>query len=466
MPSDSNRVFTIFGAGLAGTLLAVQLARLGRKVELYERRPDPRRAGAEGGRSINLALSTRGLDALQRVGLAEEVMREAIPMRGRLMHAIDGSLAYQQYGVTGSEAINSVSRAGLNMALLDAAEREPLVTIHFGKRCQRVDFERREAEVLDVGSAELTRVGYDTLVGADGAFSAVRLSMQMREGFDYSQTYESHGYKELTIPARRDEGDGPSLPGAEGPFRMRKNALHIWPRRSYMMIALPNADGSFTCTLFAPFDGPDGLREVRSGAEARAYIERRFPDALALMPTLEEDFVRNPTGSLATVRCYPWAIGDSAALLGDAAHAVVPFYGQGMNASFEDVVALGEAVERHPDDLGAAYAEYQERRKPNADAIATLAVQNFVEMRDKVGSPAFLRKKKWEQRFARWFKWYTPLYSMVSFSTIPYAEAVERSIAQDQRVRRALFGLGLAAAWVVLLIAVLVWSALNKGATT
>lgn len=466
MPPDTKPVFTIFGAGLAGTLLAVRLARLGHRVDLYERRADPRKAGADRGRSINLALSTRGLDALQRVGLADEVMREAIPMRGRLMHARDGALAYQQYGVTGEEAINSVSRAGLNMALLDAADREPLIRVVFGRRCTRVDFERREAEVVDIATGEKSVVRFDTAIGADGAFSAVRLSMQMREGFTYSQTYESHGYKELTIPPRAGEGDGVSLPGAEGPFRMKKGALHIWPRRSYMMIALPNADGSFTCTLFAPFDGPDGLRSVRTPAEVRAYFEQRFPDAVPLMPALEREFLENPTGSLATVRCYPWHVGDAAVLIGDAAHAVVPFYGQGMNASFEDVVALAEEIEQHPGDIAGAYRAYGERRKPNADAIADLALANFVEMRDKVGSPAFLRKKKWEQRFARWFRWYTPLYTMVSFTTIPYAEAVERSRAQDARVRRVFFSVSLGGAWLVLLIVALVWSMTRNGAAS
>ncbi len=461
MPSDSRPVFTIFGAGLAGALLAVRLARLGHRVDLYERRPDPRVKGAERGRSINLALSTRGLDALTRLGLADEVMRDAIPMRGRLMHGRDGSLTYQQYGVTGEEAINSVSRSALNMALLDAAEREKNVRIIFGKRCTRVDFERREGELLDVATGEKSVAPFETLIGADGAFSAVRLSMQMREGFDYSQTYESHGYKELTIPARRDERDGASLEGAEGPFRMKRNALHIWPRRSYMMIALPNADGSFTCTLFAPYDGPDGLNGLRTPVDVRRYFEERFPDAIPVMPTLEQDFLGNPTGSLVTVRCFPWSIGGTATLVGDAAHALVPFYGQGMNASFEDVVALGEAIEEHPDDLARAYDEYQQRRKPNADAIAQLAVDNFVEMRDKVGSPAFLRHKKREQRLARWFRWYTPLYSMVSFSTIPYAEAVRRAREQDARVRR--LGLAVAAAVGSTIIIVLVLLAMQLG---
>lgn len=444
MTTTHQRVFTIFGAGLSGALLAARLARLGHRVDLYERRPDPRVAGAEGGRSINLALSARGLHALSQLGLADEVMRHAIPMRGRMIHPLSGEQAFQQYGATGREAINSVSRAGLNIALLNAAEREPGVRIHFGKRCVGVDFDRREAQVLDGASGAREAVRFDTAIGADGAFSAVRAAMQVRERTDYSQTYESHGYKELTIPPAEDET------GDHGRFRLAPNALHIWPRRSYMMIALPNEDGSFTCTLFAPYEGVDGFESIRTGADVRRYFETRFPDAVPLMPTLEEDFLHNPTGSLVTVRCWPWAVGDAAALVGDAAHAVVPFYGQGMNASFEDVVALCEAVQRRPGDLARAYDEYQRERKPNADAIATLAVQNFVEMRDKVGSRAFRWRKEWENRLARWFpEAFKPLYTMVSFTTIPYAEAVARVERREERIR---IGLRIAALAALLLL--------------
>ncbi len=423
----SERVFTIFGAGLAGALLAARLGRGGHRVDLYERRPDPRVGGAERGRSINLALSARGLEALASVGLREAALAMAIPMRGRMMHSRDGALAYQRYSPSGEDAINSISRGGLNAALLDAAERCPAVRIFFGQRCLGVDFARREAEVLDVGGGGVRRVAWRTLIGADGAFSAVRGAMQRLDRFDFEQAYLTHAYKELTIP-----------PNPDGSHRIEKHALHIWPRRSFMMIALPNLDGSFTCTLFAPFEGPDGIAGLRDDGAVLGYFRERFADAAALMPTLAEDFRANPAASLVTMRCFPWRVGGEAALVGDAAHAVVPFYGQGMNASFEDCVVLGDCIDRRGEDLEAAFAEYESLRKPNTDALAQLALDNFVEMRDKVGDPAFLARKRREQRLARWFpRWYVPLYSMVSFSTIPYAEAVRRAGRQDDAVRLA-----------------------------
>lgn len=433
---------TIFGAGLAGALAAVRLARLGFRVELYERRPDPRVRGAERGRSINLAMSERGIAALREVGLDGRALGEAIPMRGRLMHPVSGGLVYQPYGPRGEQAINSISRAGLNELLIDAAEREPSVRIHFARRCVGVDLDARQAEVRDERTGEVARIPYEVCLGADGAFSAVRSAMQKRERQDYSQSYLPHGYKELTIP-----------PAAGGGWRIEKHALHIWPRRSYMMIALPNADGSFTVTLFAPYDGPDGFGAVRTDDDVRAYFTQRFPDAVPLMPTLLEDFRANPVGSLVTVRCWPWTVGGSVALMGDAAHAVVPFYGQGMNASFEDVSVLGRCVEESPDDLEGAFSRYEIARKEHCDALAQLALDNYVEMRDRVGSPAFLRRKRWEQRLARWFpRRFLPLYSMVSFTTIPYADAVRRAEAQDRAVRRAvIFGLGALAMLIALL---------------
>lgn len=436
MPTPADKpVLTIMGAGLSGALLAARLADLGYRVDLLERRPDPRRAGVDTGRSINLALSTRGLAALHEIGLEDDVLRLAIPMRGRMIHSVTGELAYQQYGVTGKEAINSISRSGLNMALLDAAERRAGVRICFNHRCTNVDFEKRVAETQDEGTGETRAVPYDVLLGADGAFSAVRSAMQRRDRFDYQQSYLTHAYKELSIP-----------PGPNGSHRLEKHALHIWPRRSYMMIALPNLDGSFTCTLFAPFDGPDGVNALRTDDDIRAYFKKRFPDALEHMPTLVEDFHANPTSSLATVRCFPWRVGGSAALLGDAAHAVVPFYGQGMNASFEDVSVLAACLQEHPGDTDAAFSAYETRRKPDADAIAQLALDNFVEMRDHAGSPAFRRRKKLEHLVARLLpKWYIPLYTMVSFTTIPYAQAVARARAQDQAVRVALLFLVAAA---------------------
>ncbi len=428
MPTPADKpVMTIMGAGLSGALLAARLADLGYRVDLYERRPDPRKAGADSGRSINLALSTRGLAALHEIGLEADVLRLAIPMRGRMIHPVSGELAYQQYGVTGTEAINSISRSGLNIALLNAAEQRRGVRIRFNQRCVNVDFDKQLAEVQDETTREARPVPYEVLLAADGAFSAVRSAMQRRDRFNYDQSYLTHAYKELSIP-----------PDANGSHRLEKHALHIWPRRSYMMIALPNLDGSFTCTLFAPFDGPHGINALRSDDDIRAYFRERFPDALEHMPTLVEDFHANPTSSLATIRCFPWRIAGSAVLLGDAAHAVVPFYGQGMNASFEDVSVLAECLQRHP-DTDSAFADYETRRKPDADAIAQLALDNFIEMRDHAGSPAFRRRKKLENLVARLFPTqYMPLYTMVSFTTIPYAKAVAKARAQDHTVRVAM----------------------------
>jgi kynurenine 3-monooxygenase len=445
MPGASGRTFTIFGAGLAGGLMAVLLARRGHRVELYERRPDPRTANAERGRSINLALSTRGIHALGQAGIAERILSGAIPMRGRMIHPREGDLAFQPYSRNPDHFINSISRAGLNIKLLNAAEGMPGVRVHFGQRCLGMDFDSGRAEVQDWRTGEVRAVETDTVIGADGAFSGVRGSMQKRDRFEYDQSYLPHGYKELTIP-----------PGPDGSWRIQKNALHIWPRGTYMMIALPNGDGSFTCTLFWPFEGPNSFSALRSEVDIQAFFEDQFPDAVPLIPDLARDFRTNPTSSLVTVRCWPWHVGDRAVLVGDAAHAVVPFSGQGMNASFEDCVTLATCLDEHGKNLADAYSAYAELRKENTDALARLAVENFIEMRDKAGSPAFRRKKALEHALEDWFpNWYQSLYAMVTFSTIPYADAVERAREQDALVHRIGIGavLGLAAivgVWLVL----------------
>lgn len=428
--------FTIFGAGLAGSLMAVYLARAGHEVELYERRPDPRRAGSERGRSINLALSVRGIEALRGVGLADEILAAAIPMRGRMIHDPRGGLAYQPYSKDGRQAINSVSRAGLNRMLIDAAARLPNVRLHFGARCRWVDFESNRAEVTDLETGATRTVQCAPhVIGADGAFSGVRWSMQVRDRFQYSQQYLEHGYKELTIPPAEAPGGGPA-------WRMEKHALHIWPRGSFMMIALPNPDGSFTVTLFWPFDGPNSFEALRDERDITRYFEAHFPDALPLIPDLAREFRHNPTGSLVTVKCAPWSVGGRATLIGDAAHAIVPFFGQGMNASFEDCACLAGCIERSPRDIAAAFAEYERRRKPNADAIADLAYNNFIEMRDKVASPLFRAKKHAEHALERLLPGiYRSLYEMVSFSTIPYAEARDRAARQGRIVLAALIAL-------------------------
>lgn len=421
--------FVIAGAGLAGAVIANYLGKAGYQVELYEKRPDLRKADISAGRSINLALSVRGLHALEEIGVAEQVMKEAVPMPGRMMHNLDGSLAYQPYGEKG-QAINSVSRGGLNGILLDALERYPNVRVFFNHRCVDVDLDAPTATFDDGKGGQLTAVG-DAVIGTDGAFSAVRHRMQRLDRFDYSQTYLEHGYKELCIPA-----------GPNGAFQMEKNALHIWPRKSFMMIALPNADASYTVTCFWPFEGPHGFDNIDTPDKVEAYFKKWFPDAVPLMPRLREDYFENPTSSLCTVRCGPWNYKDKVVLMGDAAHAVVPFYGQGMNAAFEDCTELNRCLRDFREDRAMAFEVYFRRRKENADAIADLAIENFVEMRDKVGDPAFLRKKKRQKLLHRLFpNRYIPLYEMVSFTQIPYAEVVMKAAAQDRAMRRSVRGL-------------------------
>jgi len=427
--------FVLIGSGLAGGLLAAYLGRHGYEVDLYERRADPREGNIVGGRSINLAVSTRGIHALEQLGIADEVLRHAIPMRGRMIHDKSGNLHFAPYDVDPNKHINSIGRASLNTAVIEAAHRYPNVRVHFSHRCTDVDLDSATAELVDssveagVSPADPVRqvieVSADAIIGVDGAFSAVRQSMQKKlEQFDYDESYLAHGYKELTIP-----------PGPDGSWQMEKEALHIWPRKSFMMIALPNPDGSFTCTLFWEFEGPRSFATTKTDDDIRRFFDEEFPDAVPLMPTLLEDFRQNPTGSLVTIRCAPWYYHDKIALLGDAAHAVVPFYGQGMNAAFEDCVVLDECLAEFPDDRERAFAEYFVRRKENADALADLAVQNFIEMRDKTASKIFRAKKKLDHLLEGLLpSIYLPLYAMVTFTRIPYAKAARRARFQDRIV--------------------------------
>ena len=433
--------FSVVGAGLAGSLMAILLGRAGHRVQVFERRQDPRTAGAEGGRSINLAISTRGLHALEQVGLKDEVLANAVPMRGRMIHSPTGELTFQPYGTAG-QAINSVSRAGLNLLLLEAAERQAHLRIAFGHRLEAIDFDQGSLE-FTTRAGDTRQVPAGTIIGADGAFSAVRGQLQIRDRFSYSQNYLAHGYKELYIP-----------PGANGSFSMEPNALHIWPRGGYMMIALPNQDGSFTCTLFWPFEGPNSFAAIRTEDDLFRFFQSTYPDAIPLMPTLAHDFFANPTSSLVTVRCAPWHLDDKAVLLGDAAHAIVPFYGQGANAAFEDCVVLDECLRSSAADRSKAFAAFEERRKVHADAIADLALGNFVEMRDHVASSGFLFKKKVEKILHRLMPaTFVPLYTMVSFSRIPYADAVARAARQD-RALRWLGGLGFVVVIVLLALVI------------
>lgn len=423
-----KRRVLIVGAGLGGSLLALYLARAGHEVLIVERRGDPRARNYVGGRSINLAISARGIHALDRAGLTDELLSQGVRMPGRMIHPVHGAPVFQAYSRDPSHAINSVSRSRLNLLLLNAACAERHVQARFDLRCVDIDFGTPSATFArDDGSIE--RFDADLIVGADGAFSAVRGAMQKTDRFDYSQQYLGHGYKELTIPPR-----------ADGSFAMERNSLHIWPRGGSMMIALPNPDGSFTCTLFWPWEGPGSFAAIHGDEVVARHFEEVYPDAVPLMPTLLDDFAENPVGALVTVRSSPWHVNGKVALLGDAAHAVVPFYGQGANASFEDCEALVDALTAFPKDQAAALNRYQEARIRNANAIADMALDNFIEMRDKTASPLFRMKKRAEHTLHGLFpSWYLPLYDMVSFSTIPYAEARERA-ARANRVALAVGG--------------------------
>src|SRR4051812_33800579 len=421
--------FILIGSGLAGGLLAAYLGRRGYDIDLYERRADPREGNLVGGRSINLALSTRGIHALEQLGIADEVLKHAIPMRGRMIHGKSGALHFSPYDRDPNKFINSIGRAALNTTVIEAATRNPNVRVHFNHKCIDIDLQSVTAHLLNTSNSQPLSARGDSVIGVDGAFSAVRQAMHRDiPGFQYDESYLAHGYKELTIP-----------PAADGSWRMEKNALHIWPRKSFMMIALPNPDGSFTCTLFWEFKGPRSFESTTTDDDVARFFREEFPDAVPLMPALLEDFRENPTGSLVTIRCAPWFYKDKVALVGDAAHAVVPFYGQGMNAAFEDCVVLDECLAEFSDNRKLAFAHYFSRRKENTDALANLAVENFIEMRDKTASKKFRAKKKLDH----WLEGllpgiYLPLYAMVTFTRMPYLEAARRARVQNVIVYCAL----------------------------
>ncbi|GAA4307174.1 NAD(P)/FAD-dependent oxidoreductase [Nibribacter koreensis] len=429
---EKDPQLSVMGGGLVGCLLSLYLAKQGYKVEVYERRPDLRSAELAGGRSINLALSDRGWRALETIGIAEDIKKVAIPMYRRVMHDVQGNLSFQAYGQAG-QAIYSVSRGGLNKALLDLAEAQPNVTLHFQEQVLEVELSTNEVTLLNTASGQEHTIQPDVLFAADGAFSMVRLSMQKTERFNYEQSYLDYGYKELTIP-----------PAADGGWQLEKNALHIWPRGQYMMIALPNMDGSFTCTMFFPYDGEVSFKNLQTEEQVQSFFQKVFPDAAALMPELTQEFFENPVGSLVTVKCFPWSHAGKVVLLGDAAHAIVPFYGQGMNAGFEDCTILRGLLEEHGTDWETIFKTFQEVRKPNTDAIADLAVYNFIEMRDKVADPRFLLQKKIESKItAQYPDAWLPLYSMVTFSPdLPYAEALANGRRQEEIMRHLMTHIG------------------------
>lgn len=421
LSDGARRPVAIVGAGLAGSLLACYLGRTGRAVDVYEKRPDPRSGPEQRGRSINLALSVRGIHALKEVGLVDEVLASSVLMRGRMIHAPDGSLTFQPYGKDDTEALQSVSRGGLNRLLVEAAARCSSVRFFFNQRCLGIDPFHGSIDLFDETARIPVKAEAEAVIGTDGAYSAVRAWMQKREGFNYQQDYLSHGYKELTIPA------DPALTS-----KLEKHALHIWPRGNFMMIALPNLDGSFTCTFFWPMEGVNSFAALKTEPEILSFFRSQFPDAVPLMPGLAKEFLSNATGSLVTIRCLPWSVG-RAVLVGDACHAVVPFLGQGMNAAFEDCTTLYRCLTEEKWEWEKAFQSYEKLRKEHVDALADLCIENFVEMRDSVASPWFvLRKRIALVLHALFPRWYLPLYTMIEFTRIPYADAVRRARAQGR----------------------------------
>ena len=420
MKSAPEKV-TLIGAGLNGPLLAILLMQRGFAVEMYERRPDMRRTRVSAGRSINLAISTRGIHALQQAGLWERMRSIIIPMKGRMMHSIAGELTFQPYGKNDAEVINSISRAELNIALLNAAEEQG-ATIHFHQRCTGYDLRTSELRVRNEDTGEEKIRGSQVVIGCDGAASAVRAEMLRLSRFNFSQQYLDYGYKELTIPS-----------GSNGQHLLETNALHIWPRGSHMLIALPNIDGTFACILFLPFEGADGFASLNTQSDVIRFFEERFPDALRLMPQLADNYATNPTGAIVTIKCSPWHVEGRALLLGDAAHAIVPFFGQGINCGFEDCAYLVELLDRHGADWTRVFAEFEKERKVNTDAIADMAIENFTEMRDRVADSRFLFRKKVELALeAKYPKFFVPKYAMVTFHRIPYSVALARGAVQDR----------------------------------
>jgi len=408
--SSRTKSIGILGAGLVGTLLSLYLKRRGYQVKVFEKRSDLRNNDAEGGRSINLALSKRGIKALEEVGVFEDVKSILIPMEGRMMHNREGNLTFQPYGKEGQH-INSVSRSVLNEHLIEAAEKEG-VQLCFDHTCTSVDLENTTISFENNGRESTEH--FDLVFGADGAYSQLRQAMFRTNRFNYEQFYIEHGYKELTIP-----------PTKEGDFAINPNALHIWPRGKYMLIALPNLDRSFTCTLFLPFEGEPSFETLIDKQSVKSFFEKTFADTLPLIENLDKEFFENPTSSLVTVKCYPW-VRKNCVLIGDASHAIVPFYGQGMNAGFEDCFVLNKLLDKFNDNWDKTLKAYQQLRKEDGDAITDLALNNFIEMRDLVADDKFLLQKKIERHLQDAYpdKW-LPLYSMVTFSDLRYSEALE-----------------------------------------
>jgi kynurenine 3-monooxygenase len=380
-----------------------------------------RRVRMSAGRSINLALSTRGIHALKQAGLWERMRDIIIPMKGRMMHSMAGELTFQPYGKNETEVINSISRAELNIALINAAEEQG-ATIHFSERCTGYDLKTGAIRVRNEETGEDAIRETGVVIGCDGSASSIRAEMFKLSRFNFSQQYLDYGYKELTIPA-----------GSDGKHLLETHALHIWPRGNYMLISLPNIDGTFACILFLPFEGADGFAGLTTQAEVMQFFESRFPDAVSLMPQLADNYFANPTGAMVTIKCSPWHVQGRALLLGDAVHAIVPFFGQGINCGFEDCTCLVDLLDRHGADWARVCREFEKERKVNTDAIADMAIENFTEMRDRVADSRFLFRKKVELALeAKYPQLFVPKYAMVTFHRIPYSVALNRGAVQDR----------------------------------
>lgn len=411
----------IIGGGLVGGVLAGYLAKKGYDIHIFERRGDIRTAEIQAGKSINLALSERGWKALRQIGLEDEVKNMIIPMHGRMVHYLDNRTEFQPYGKEG-QAINSISRGGLNQILLQHADKNDNVSMYFNMKCKDIDLKTNTVTFENYVSKEISEHQFDRIIGSDGTYSAVRSRLQKTDRYNYSQSYLDHSYKELVIHGN-----------ADGSHKMHKNSLHIWPRGNYMLIALPNLDGSFTMTLFFPHEGPVSFESLDTDEKIVQFFKDQFSDALDLMPTMLDDYHNNPTASLAMIHCYPWHYQDKVVIMGDASHATVPFYGQGMNSGFEDCFEFNRILEKNDENWEKTFSEFSEVRKPNGDAVIELSLRNYIVMRDLTADPQFLLQKKIE----KWFSskhpdLWMPLYEQVSFSDIPYSDALERGDLQDE----------------------------------
>jgi kynurenine 3-monooxygenase len=416
---------TIIGSGLVGSLWAIYLSKAGYKVRIVERRSDMRKEKISAGKSINLATSFRGWKALDEMEIGNEIRKIAIPMYGRTMHDLNGNKTYQPYGIN-NQAIFSVSRGEINCKLMDIAEQKGNAEISFNEECIGADLKNGIVHLKNTQTGKISEIKSDVVFGTDGAFSAIRYNaMQKLDRFNYSQNYIEDGYREILLPANPD-----------GSYKLDKNTLHIWPRGRFMLIALPNFDGSFTCTLFMPHEGHEYcFNNLTSKDKVEAFFKEVFPNFFEMMPNIADAWEDHPLSSLAIIRCFPWTYGKTA-LMGDAAHATVPFFGQGMNAGFEDCSVMYSLMKKHNEDWDKVFKDYELLRKPNGDAVQDLSLLNYIVMRDKVADPAFQLQQKVERRIAELYPGkYFPMYSMVSFSDIEYQVALKQGKEQDEMIQ-------------------------------